>query len=92
MPMGRVRVPKQALNRILSCTLRPLARTVHNIRAIQTLKEWVLQLPQEEPEFPRCLSTWTSCLQTARVEELQQNTLTGTSIMCGRAQVDFLAF
>ena len=45
------------------------------LSAVQILKEWVLQSPQEEPEFLRSLSKLASRLQIARVSGLQQSTM-----------------
>ena len=45
------------------------------LQALQTLKEWVLQQPQDEPEFMRNVSKVASRLQKAKVERLQQVTL-----------------
>ena len=45
------------------------------LTALKTLREWVLQQPQDESDFLRSLSNLSFRLQKAKVEGLQQSTL-----------------
>ena len=67
-------LPAEEVDDDIASNVRPVP-VEEALEALKTLREWVLQQPQEEPEFLRNMSKVALRLQKAKQERMQQVTL-----------------